>query len=121
VKFFAHESCGKCTPCREGSDWIEKVLYRVLHGLGRPEDVDLLLDFGDNIVPGLNAPFAQTTICALGPSVMSPVVGLVRWFRDELEHRIGASFDRSARSPVDLESPRSRSLHTGPRAPEVSA
>jgi NADH-quinone oxidoreductase subunit F len=119
VKFFAHESCGKCTPCREGSDWIEKVLYRILHDLGRPEDVDLLLDFGDNIVPGLNAPFAQTTICALGPSVMSPVVGLVRWFRDEVERR--TSFDRSARSPVDLESPRSRSLHTGPRAPEVSA
>lgn len=90
-KFFAHESCGKCTPCREGSGWIERVLWRILNGRGRPEDLDLLLDFGDNIVPGLGAPFAQTTICALGPSTMSPVVGLVRWFRDEVEQRTGAT------------------------------
>lgn len=91
AKFFAHESCGKCTPCREGSSWIEKVLYRIANDLGRPEDLDLLLDFGNNIVPGLNAPFSQTTICALGPSTMSPVVGLVRWFRSEVEARIDAS------------------------------
>jgi NADH-quinone oxidoreductase subunit F len=89
-KFFAHESCGKCTPCREGSSWIERVLYRMSHGEGRPEDLDLLLDFGDNIVPGLNAPFAQTTICALGPSTMSPVVSLGRWFREEIDERMRA-------------------------------
>ncbi|TMK55590.1 MAG: NADH-quinone oxidoreductase subunit NuoF, partial [Actinobacteria bacterium] len=46
LKFFAHESCGKCTPCREGSGWLAKVLYRMAHGLGRPEDLDLMLDFG---------------------------------------------------------------------------
>jgi NADH-quinone oxidoreductase subunit F len=91
AKFFAHESCGKCTPCREGSTWIEQVLYRMSHGAGRPEDLDLLLDFGDNIVPGLNAPFAQTTICALGPSTMSPVVSLDRWFRDEITERMTAT------------------------------
>ena len=91
AKFFAHESCGKCTPCREGSTWIEQVLYRMSHGAGRPEDLDLLLDFGDNIVPGLNAPFAQTTICALGPSTMSPVVSLDRWFRDEILQRMAAA------------------------------
>jgi NADH-quinone oxidoreductase subunit F len=89
-KFFAHESCGKCTPCREGSSWIERVLYRMSHGEGRPEDLDLLLDFGDNIVPGLNAPFAQTTICALGPSTMSPVVSLARHFREEIDERMRA-------------------------------
>jgi NADH-quinone oxidoreductase subunit F len=88
AKFFAHESCGKCTPCREGSAWIEKVLYRMAHGQGRPDDLDLLLSFGNNIVPGLNAPFAQTTICALGPSTMSPVVSLDRWFRDEILERM---------------------------------
>jgi NADH-quinone oxidoreductase subunit F len=91
AKFFAHESCGKCTPCREGSTWIEQVLYRMSHGAGRPEDLDLLLDFGDNIVPGLNAPFSQTTICALGPSIMSPVVSLDRWFRDEITQRMAAA------------------------------
>ncbi|HSO96183.1 MAG TPA: NADH-quinone oxidoreductase subunit NuoF [Acidimicrobiia bacterium] len=94
AKFFAHESCGKCTPCREGSGWIAKVLYRMAHGQGRPEDLDLLLSFGNNIVPGLNAPFAQTTICALGPSTMSPVVSLDRWFRDEITDRMRADTQR---------------------------
>ena len=84
AKFFAHESCGKCTPCREGSGWLEKVLFRISHGQGRPQDLDLMLSFGNSIVPGLNAPFAQTTICAMGPSTMSPVVSLDRWFRDEI-------------------------------------
>jgi NADH-quinone oxidoreductase subunit F len=88
AKFFAHESCGKCTPCREGSGWIDKVLYRMAHGLGRPDDLDLLLDFGNNIVPGLNAPFAQTTICALGPSTMSHVVSLERCFGAEIRARL---------------------------------
>jgi NADH-quinone oxidoreductase subunit F len=98
AKFFAHESCGKCTPCREGSGWIEKILYRMSHGLGRPDDLDLMLDFGDNIVPGLNAPFAQTTICALGPSIMSHVVSLDRYFRDEIAERMSA--DTRTRIPV---------------------
>ncbi len=56
AKFFAHESCGKCTPCREGSGWLEKVLYRMLHGYGRPEDLDLMLGFGNNLAPGLGWP-----------------------------------------------------------------
>jgi len=84
AKFFAHESCGKCTPCREGTGWMEKVLYRISHGLGRPQDLDLLLDVGDNISPGLNAPFSQTTICPLGPSAVSAVVSLNKYFRDEV-------------------------------------
>jgi NADH-quinone oxidoreductase subunit F len=84
AKFFAHESCGKCTPCREGTGWIEKVLYRLANGLGRPDDLDLLLDVGDNISPGLNAPFSQTTICPLGPSAVSAVVSLNKYFRDEV-------------------------------------
>jgi len=84
AKFFAHESCGKCTPCREGTGWMEKVLYRLSHGLGRPQDLDLLLDVGDNISPGLDAPFTQTTICPLGPSAVSAVVSLNKFFRDEV-------------------------------------
>ncbi|MFM7616323.1 MAG: NADH-quinone oxidoreductase subunit NuoF [Actinomycetes bacterium] len=84
AKFFAHESCGKCTPCREGTGWIEKILYRISHGEGRPQDLDLLLDVGDNISPGLNAPFSQTTICPLGPSAVSAVVSLQKYFRDEV-------------------------------------
>ena len=85
AKFFAHESCGKCTPCREGTGWIEKVLYRISHGLGRPEDLDLLVDVGDGISPGVvNAPFTQTTICPLGPSAVSCIASLNKYFRDEV-------------------------------------
>jgi NADH-quinone oxidoreductase subunit F len=91
AKFFAHESCGKCTPCREGTGWIEKVLYRMSHGMGRPDDLDLLFDVGDNISPGvMNAPFVQTTICPLGPSVVAPVASLHKYFKDEIEARFRA-------------------------------
>jgi len=102
AKFFAHESCGKCTPCREGSGWIEKVLYRMVNGLGRPDDLDLLLDFGQSIVPGLNAPFSQTTICALGPSTMSHVVSLDRFFGDEIRARLRD--DAARRSHLEVKS-----------------
>jgi len=89
AKFFSHESCGKCTPCREGTGWIEKVLYRMVHGEGRPDDLDLLFDVGDNISPGVtSAPFVQTTICPLGPSAVSAVASLHKYFRDEIEARM---------------------------------
>lgn len=85
AKFFAHESCGKCTPCREGAGWIEKVLYRISHGEGRPNDLDLLFSVGNSISPGvLNAPFTQTTICPLGPSAVSGVASLHKYFREEV-------------------------------------
>jgi NADH-quinone oxidoreductase subunit F len=96
AKFFAHESCGKCTPCREGTGWIQKILYRIEHGAGRPSDLDLLLDVGDNICPGLNAPFSQTTICPLGPSAVSPVVSLSKFFRDDVEDHVREGRCRAA-------------------------
>jgi NADH-quinone oxidoreductase subunit F len=88
AKFFAHESCGKCTPCREGTGWMRKILYRLEHGQGRSEDLDLLLDVGDNICPGLNAPFSQTTICPLGPSAVSAIVSLNKYFRAEVDAHV---------------------------------
>jgi NADH-quinone oxidoreductase subunit F len=92
AKFYSHESCGKCTPCREGTGWIEKVLFRMLHGLGRPEDLDLLLSIGAGISPDVaTAPFTQTTLCPLGPSVVSPIASLHKYFRAEIEARINAS------------------------------
>jgi NADH-quinone oxidoreductase subunit F len=94
AKFFAHESCGKCTPCREGSGWIEKVLYRMANGHGRPEDLDLLLSFGNNIAPGLGWPPGMTTICQLGPSTISPVVSLNRFWRDEIIERMTRDTER---------------------------
>ena len=88
VRFFAHESCGQCTPCREGTVWLDMILRRIMDGQGRPVDADLLLDVSDNISPGLRWPPAMTTICALGPSAVSPVVSLLRYFRDEVDSHV---------------------------------
>ena len=85
VKFFSHESCGLCTPCREGTTWLEHMLARILDGKGRPVDLDMLLDVSDNISPGLRWPPAQTTICPLGPSAVSPIRAIMMHFRDEVE------------------------------------
>ncbi len=85
VRFFARESCGKCTPCREGTSWLEVILERILAGRGRPGDLDLLNDVCDNISPGLAWPPRMTTICPLGPSAASPIVSALRDFRDEFE------------------------------------
>ena len=87
VKFFAHESCGQCTPCREGGGWLEKVMHRIEHGDGRMEDLDLLMDVGEKISPGLSWPIkfppAMTTICPLGPSIPPSYVSAMNMFRDE--------------------------------------
>jgi NADH-quinone oxidoreductase subunit F len=83
VRFFARESCGKCTPCREGTTWLEKILRRIIDGYGRPSDIELLLDVSDNISPGITWPPRQTTICPLGPSAVSPIASAIMRFRDE--------------------------------------
>jgi NADH-quinone oxidoreductase subunit F len=83
TKFFARESCGQCTPCREGSGWLLKVMERIESGRGREEDLDLLLDVCDNISPGLSWPPQQTTICVLGPSIPSSIASAIEMFRDE--------------------------------------
>jgi NADH-quinone oxidoreductase subunit F len=88
VRFFARESCGKCTPCREGTTWLERVLKRMLDGHGRAEDIDLLFEVSESISPGIAWPPRQTTICPLGPSAVSPIASAVRRFRHEFEHYI---------------------------------
>jgi NADH-quinone oxidoreductase subunit F len=85
VRFFAHESCGKCTPCREGTTWLERILTRILDGHGRHSDLALLMDVADNISPGIAWPPRQTTICPLGPSAVSPLSSALTRFRDEFE------------------------------------
>jgi NADH-quinone oxidoreductase subunit F len=95
-KFFSRESCGQCTPCREGSGWIERAMYRLEHGGGRMEDMDMLLDLMDNIAPGLTWPPEQTTICVLGPSIPSSVHAAIAMFRDEFVEHVklqGCPFD----------------------------
>ena len=96
TKFFARESCGQCTPCREGSGWIERIMYRMENGGGRMEDLELLLDLCDNIAPGGGWPPQQTTICPLGPSIPSSITGAISMFRNEFidhVHKGGCPFD----------------------------
>ena len=88
VSFFAHESCGQCSPCREGTTWMESILERIESGRGRTSDISLLLDISDNISPGLEWPPKMTTICPLGPSAVSPITSLMTHFRDEVESLI---------------------------------
>jgi NADH-quinone oxidoreductase subunit F len=112
VRFFAEETCGKCTPCREGTPWLEKILKRILDGYGRPSDLDLLLDVSDNISPGIAWPPKQTTICPLGPSAVSPIASALRRFRGEFDRYIeqspfgstepGAGSRPAAATPVEL-------------------
>ena len=79
-KFFAHESCGQCTPCREGTNWMESILDRLERGGGRRQDADLLLDMCDNI--------GGKSLCALGDAAIGPVMSSVRKFRDEYLHHV---------------------------------
>jgi NADH-quinone oxidoreductase subunit F len=78
--FYFEESCGQCTPCREGTGWMYRVIKRIEHGEGRPEDLDLLMDVGTNI--------AGRTICALGDAAVGPVQSFIKHFRKEFEYHI---------------------------------
>jgi NADH-quinone oxidoreductase subunit F len=80
TKFYAHESCGQCTPCREGTAWLKKILQRVYDGEGRPEDLDQLLDIGFNML--------GTTICPLGDAAALPVRSFIQKFRKEFEYHV---------------------------------
>jgi NADH-quinone oxidoreductase subunit F len=78
--FYYEESCGQCTPCREGTGWLYRVVNRIEHAKGRPEDLDLLTSVSDNI--------QGRTICALGDAAALPVKSFINHFRSEFEHHI---------------------------------
>ncbi len=102
TRFYAHESCGKCTPCREGGTWLERILSRVVDGKGTDADLAQLIEVGESICPGdfphasnealgLTAvpfPYKMTTICFVGPSAYVPVHSALTLFRSEFEARI---------------------------------
>jgi NADH-quinone oxidoreductase subunit F len=88
VRFYAEESCGQCTPCREGTTWLDMILQRILDGTGREADLGLLHDVSDGISIGLAWPPKMTTICPLGPSAVSPVLSLLKYFKSEVEAHI---------------------------------
>lgn len=78
--FYHEESCGQCTPCREGTGWLYRIVHRIETGQGRQEDLDLLDDVADKI--------SGKTICALGDAAAMPVQGMLRHFRHEFQHHI---------------------------------
>lgn len=80
TKFYYHESCGQCTPCREGTGWMLKILNRIIDGKGTKKDLDLLVNVANNI--------EGNTICALGDAAAWPVKFMVERFRDEFESRV---------------------------------
>ena len=102
VRFYAHESCGQCTPCREGGTWLERIMQRIAEGNGTPADLDQLLEIGQTICPGdfphasstalgLEAkpfPFKMTTICFVGPSAYTSVHSALTLFRSEFEAKL---------------------------------
>lgn len=114
TRFYAHESCGKCVPCREGGTWLEKILGRVVDGHGTTRDLEMLIEVGETICPGdfphasserlgleaVRFPYQMTTICFVGPSAFAPVHSALTLFPEEFadrvtevsehEHRVGA-------------------------------
>jgi NADH-quinone oxidoreductase subunit F len=80
TRFYRHESCGQCSPCREGTGWMEKVLYRLEHGQGKMSDIDLLVRVARNI--------EGNTICPLGDAAAWPVASAIRHFRQEFEEHV---------------------------------
>jgi len=77
TEFYKHESCGKCTPCREGTWWLTQTLRRLDAGQGQPGDIELLLDLCDNIL--------GRAFCALGDGATSPITSAIQYFREEFE------------------------------------
>ncbi len=102
TRFYAHESCGKCTPCREGGTWLERILSRIVDGKGTDADLDQLLEVGQSICPGafphasserlgisaVPFPYRMNTICFVGPSAYAPVHSALTLFREEFEARV---------------------------------
>ena len=80
LHFYRHESCGKCTPCREGTDWLVKILHRIEQGEGSMRDIDLLLGVANNI--------GGKTLCPFGDAAVAPVLSTVQHFRDEYEAHV---------------------------------
>ena len=80
TEFYKHESCGWCTPCREGTDWLVKIFKRIDNGGGRPEDAKLLLDLCDNI--------EGKSFCPLGDAAAWPIQSAIKRFPEDFEKRI---------------------------------
>jgi len=92
IEFYQHESCGQCTPCREGTGWMTKVMHRFVTGDAKPQEIDMLWELSKQI--------EGHTICALGDGAAWPVQGLIRHFRPEVEARMKAFADNQKRQSI---------------------
>jgi len=109
TEFYAHESCGKCTPCREGTWWTSRVLGRMEGGRGRAEDIDLLREVGKNML--------FKAFCALADGAVSPIDSSIKYFREEYEEhvRLGrCPFKEPEGPPREAEPEPERLVRTGP-------
>ena len=102
TNFYAHESCGKCTPCREGGTWLQRIMTRVVNGEGTDADLEQLLEVGAMICPGafphasserlglaaVPFPYKMTTICFVGPSAYAPINSALTLFPEEFASRV---------------------------------
>jgi NADH-quinone oxidoreductase subunit F len=93
-KFYMHESCGQCTPCREGTGWMWRVMMRMVEGRAEPSEIDTLEQVTRQV--------EGHTICALGDAAAWPIQGLIRHFRPLMEERIAAYRSRGATRPMPL-------------------
>jgi NADH-quinone oxidoreductase subunit F len=94
IHFFRHESCGKCTPCREGTFWMEQVLHRVYHGHGTEADIKLLESVANNMT--------GKCLCALGEFATSPVLSSIRHFLPEYKAKVSTAAQQAARNSVPV-------------------
>jgi NADH-quinone oxidoreductase subunit F len=93
AKFYAHESCGKCVPCREGTNWTVKMLQRIQSGEATPMDLDIMASVQEQII--------GNCLCVLGDAMAMPVGSMVEKFRDELEHEIEAARERAGAGEIE--------------------
>jgi NADH-quinone oxidoreductase subunit F len=105
AEFYAHESCGQCTPCREGSLWMAKALHRLTHGEGRTQDADYLVRIADNIPGG-------RTICAFGEACSWPVQSFVAKFKDEFVAKGAADEERRSVAAGEIKTPAQKAMET---------
>ena len=90
--FYKHESCGQCTPCREGTGWMWRVMERMVTGNAQKKEIDMLFDVTKQV--------EGHTICALGDAAAWPIQGLIRHFRPEIEKRIDEYTHRAGTGPA---------------------
>lgn len=100
-RFYHHESCGQCSPCREGTGWMEKVLHRIEAGHGRPQDIDLLVNIASKI--------EGNTICPLGDAAAWPVASAIRHFREEFEFHV--NFPEIVKNPRHISFAKHSQVH----------